>query len=59
MFFDLHKAFDMVPHKNLLQKLQLIGVRGLALNWFRFYLIHEIEKYIEEKSYIESNKLIE
>lgn len=28
----------MVPHEVLLEKLQLIGVRETALNWFQSYL---------------------
>jgi hypothetical protein len=44
LFFDLQKAFDMVPHEDLLQKLELIGIRGLALDWFRSYITERIQK---------------
>lgn len=38
VFIDIKRAFDMVDHKLLLVKLQSIGFRGIALNWFESYL---------------------
>ena len=39
LYLDFQKAFDKVPHKELLFKLQTqFGILGLLLNWIRAYL---------------------
>ena len=38
IFFDFAKAFDKVPHKPLLHKLQAYGVCGELLQWINSFL---------------------
>ena len=39
IYFDFKKAFDMVPHKRLLAKLESYGIKGKILDWIRAFLI--------------------
>ena len=39
IFLDLAKAFDSVPHEQLLLKLKSNGIDGCLLNWLRHFLV--------------------
>ena len=38
--FNFRKAFDKVPHPELLHKLRNIGICGILLKWFSNYLMN-------------------
>ena len=38
IFLDLRKAFDVISHTRLLQKLSLYGISNFELEWFKSYI---------------------
>ena len=43
VFIDFKKAFDSIPHKQLLFKLQRSGLSGNLLEWIRSYLTNRLQ----------------
>lgn len=48
IFLDLTKAFDLVDHEILLNKLYKYGIRGGVHEWFKSYLVNR-RHYVEVK----------
>ena len=38
VYLDFRKAFDSVPHKRLIKKLEGYGIKGILLEWFKNFL---------------------
>ena len=58
IFCDLSKAFDMVPINLLVSKLNKIGIRGSALEWFKNYLTKRkqfVQLGNDKSQFLESN----
>lgn len=46
IFLDLAKAFDTVPHEQLLLKLKSNGIDGSLLNWLRHFLVGRKQRVV-------------
>ena len=44
IFFDFSKAFDIIPHDLLIQRLQAIGISGKVLQWFADFLLNRYQR---------------
>ena len=43
---DFSKAFDKVPHRRLLYKLEWYGISGETLDWIKCFLTDQIQKVV-------------
>ena len=46
VYLDFQKAFDTVPHKGLMVKLQAYGISGVILNWINAFLNGQTQRVI-------------
>ena len=46
VILDFYKAFDKVPHRQLLEKLDASGIRGIIHKWFTAYLTNRTQRVI-------------
>ena len=58
IFIDLKKAFDTVDHNILLSKLNYYGMRGIANDWFKSYLINR-SQFVSINGFNSDNQNIE
>ena len=48
ILLDFSKAFDKVPHRRLLLKLNFLGIRGLTLRWIENFLTNRTQQVVVE-----------
>ncbi|KAK3108052.1 hypothetical protein FSP39_000221 [Pinctada imbricata] len=46
VYLDFQKAFDTVPHKRLLTKLNAYGIRGKVFNWIKEFLTNRKQRVV-------------
>lgn len=46
IFLDFWKAFDTVPHKRLLLKLEKLGISGNLLKWIKDFLSNRLQRVV-------------
>ena len=46
IYLDFRKAFDTVPHKRLLKKLESFGITGIVLKWLQDFLSNRQQRVV-------------
>ena len=49
-FLDFSKAFDVVPHKSLLEKVRSHGIQGSVLKWLQSFLTGRRQRVVVEEA---------
>lgn len=57
IYLDFAKAFDKVPHRRLLRKIEAYGVKGKLLVWIREFLNDRKQRVMVNGSYSEWEKI--
>ena len=51
IYLDFSKAFDVVCHKRLLEKLKAIGIQGKVINWIEDWLARRKQRVVVDGNY--------
>ena len=51
IYLDLSKAFDKLPHNLLLTKIEMCGISGPLLSWFKSYLTGRQQRVVIDGSF--------
>ena len=46
VYLDFSKAFDKVPHKRLLRKLEALGIHGKISQWVEAWLLNRVQRTV-------------
>ena len=50
IYTDLEKAFDKVPHRNLMNKLRWYKIDNNVINWIALFLTNRLQRVLWENS---------
>lgn len=56
IFMDLSKGFNSLSHDTLLQKLNLMEITGVSLNWFDSYLLNRTQ-FVDLTSWVDKREI--
>ena len=52
LFLDFSKAFDKVPHDQLIHKLHYYGILGSYLEWIKQFLVGRVQQVVIENKFV-------
>lgn len=58
VYLDFQKAFDTVPHRRLIKKLESFGICGNILNWISSFLTHRRQRVVLDGTFSEWKPVI-